>query len=187
MILIVQICNEKLHYFEFVKPIEDVVKQANQDFTSVHYNNLSDEKLKKADKVIICGTSLKDNFFLQDIQKFNWIKDFDKPILGICGGMHILGLLFNGILKKQQEIGLTEIEFKEEFIGMKGPKQVYALHNFYVESKEFKVIAQSKLCPQAIKHKSKPFFGVLFHPEVRNRDCIEFFSSQYNLDYPSAE
>jgi len=170
--LIIQICKEKLHYFEFVKPIEDVLKRNEIEFESTHYKNLTDEIIQKAEKIIISGTSLKDNEFLKDISDFSWIKKFDKSILGICGGMHILGLTLGGELKKQQEIGLTDINFKEEFLGIIGMRQVYELHNFYVESKTFDTFAESKNCPQAIKHKKNPFYGVLFHPEVRNKDIL---------------
>jgi len=172
MILIIEICNKKFHYFEFVKPIEDVLKRNEIEFESIHYKKLDDKIISKAKKIIISGTSLKDNVFLDDIDDFNWIKEFDNPILGICGGMHILGLVLDGELKKQQEIGLTNINFKEEFLGINGKKQVYELHNFYVESKAFDTFAESENCPQAIKHKQKSFYGVLFHPEVRNKDLI---------------
>ncbi len=90
--------------------------------------------------------------------------------------MHILGLVFNGKLKKQQEIGLTDIKFEKEFLGLNGIIQVYELHNFYVESKEFNLFAESKNCPQAIKHKYAPFYGVLFHPEVRTKNLIVNFA-----------
>jgi len=89
--------------------------------------------------------------------------------------MHILGLIFNGKLKKQQEIGLTTIKFKQEFLGINGKIEVYELHNNYAISKEFDVFGKSKYCPQAVKHKKNPFFGVLFHPEVRNKDLIVNF------------
>jgi GMP synthase (glutamine-hydrolysing) len=172
MILIVQICNQKFHYFEFVKPIEDVLKRNSIEFESVHYKKLDYNLILKAEKIIISGTSLKDNKFLDDITLFSWIKEFNKPILGICGGMHVLGLIFDGLLKKQQEIGLTEINFNKEFLSKYGKIQAYELHNFFVESDEFDIFALSKNCRQAIKHKQKPFFGVLFHPEVRNKDLI---------------
>lgn len=176
MILLIQICNKRFHYFEFVKPIEDVLKIHKIKFQSVHYKKLTEEFALKADKIIISGTSLKDNSFIKDIYMFKWIKKFEKPILGICGGMHILGLIFNGKLKKQQEIGLTDIDIKQEFLGYVGKIEVYELHNFYVSSDDFKVYAESKNCSQAIKHKKNPFFGVLFHPEVRNKDFIVNFS-----------
>ena len=175
MILIIQICNKRFHYYEFIKPIEDILRKNKIEFQSIHYNNISKELLDKAEKIIISGTSLKDNGFIEDIEKFNWIKEQNKPILGICGGMHILGLIFNGTLKKQQEIGLTNIKLVKKFLGFTGKIEVYELHNFYAISNEFEIFGKSKKCPQAVKHNNKPFFGVLFHPEVRNKDLIVNF------------
>ncbi len=176
MILLIQICNKRFHYLEFIKPIEDVLKRNNIKFESIHYKKVTEDIIHKAEKIIISGTSLKDNGFIKDIDKFKWIKKFDKPILGICGGMHILGLIFNGELIKQQEIGLTFIDIKQEFLGYKEKIEVYELHNFYAISNEFNIYGGSKYCPQAVKHKKNPFFGVLFHPEVRNKDLIVNFA-----------
>jgi len=171
MILLINISKDDLHFYEFVKPIEEIIKK---DFKTFHYRDLIKKDLDKADKVIICGTSLKDNEFRENIKKFEWIKDFKKPILGICGGMQILGQIFNGELKKKQEIGFYNEDFKD-FLGLDGKKQVYHLHNNYVTlPKEFNSYTKSKI-PQAIKHKSKPFYGVLFHPEVRNKELILSF------------
>jgi GMP synthase (glutamine-hydrolysing) len=178
MILVIQICKETFHYYEFVKPIEDIVKKTNTDFTSINYKDLKKELISKSEKIIICGTSLKDNSFLDDIEDFNWLKDYDKPVLGICGGMHILSLVFNGTLYKTQEIGLTYITFKEGFFGMKTSEEVYELHNFYALSERFLVFGESEKCPQVIKHKHKPFYAVLFHPEVRNKNLIRNFILQ---------
>jgi len=177
MILITQLAKEKLHYFEFVKPIEDVLRKNNIEFKSTHYKLIDESIFLDTDKIIISGTSLKDNDFLEDLEDFKWIRHLDKPILGICGGMHILGLLFNGELKKQQEIGLTKINFEKEFLGLNGSVEVYELHNYSVESKDFNVIAKSNYCIQAIKHKTKPLYGVLFHPEVRNKDLLLNFAN----------
>ena len=176
MILLIQICNNKFHYFEFIKPIENVLQRNKIEFESIHYKKLKGEIIQKAEKIIISGTSLKDNEFLKDINEFKWIKDFNKPILGICGGMHILGKIFDGELKKQQEIGLTEINIKNEFLGYCDNIEVYELHNYYAISNEFNIYAISKNCPQAVKHKKNPFYGVLFHPEVRNKDLLVNFA-----------
>jgi GMP synthase (glutamine-hydrolysing) len=80
-------------------------------------------------------------------------------------------------LKKYQEIGLTDIIFKNDFLGFHGKHIVYELHNLNVESKEFKTYAMSKKCTQAIKHKKKPFYGVQFHPEVRNKNLLVNFTN----------
>lgn len=175
MILVIQICKETFHYFEFVKPIEDIIKKMEVEFVSINYKKITKEILQKADKIIICGTSLKDNGFIDDVNDFSWIKTINKPVLGICGGMHILGLVHGEKLKSKQEIGLKEIEIKKDFFGIVGKTEVYELHNFYVDSNEFDIIAHSDLCPQIIIHKTKPFHAVLFHPEVRNKELIKNF------------
>ena len=172
MILIVNICKEELHYHEFVKPIEDIVKH---NFLTKHYKEILKSDLEKADKIIICGTSLKDEEYLKNLESFSWIKSFEKPILGICGGAQIIGMVFNGKLKAQTEIGLMDLNFKRKFLGLVGDNQVYELHNYYVKfSKNFEIFAKNNL-PQAVKHKTKSLFCTLFHPEVRHGDTISNF------------
>ena len=175
MILVISVCNDSFHYFEFVRPIEDIINDAGQNFISINYKEITQDILKKIDKIIICGTSLKDNAFLEDIKCFDWIKECNKPLLGICAGMHIISLVHNGKLKNIQEIGLTQIEFLKDFFEIKDTIEVYELHNFYVESKEFEIIAKSKQCPQVIANKKMPHYAVLFHPEVRNKAIIKNF------------
>lgn len=172
MILIVHIYSEKFHYLEFVKSIEDILKRKGIEFESVHYKNLDENLSSKAEKIILPGTSLKDNKFFEGIELFYRIKEYNKPILGICGGMHLLGLIFGGKLKKFQEIGLVKTSFRKEFLCKYGTIEIYDLHNYYIESDEFEVFGSSENCGQSIKHKQKPYYGVLFHPEVRNKDLI---------------
>ncbi len=160
MILVINICKEKLHELEFVKPIEDILRKNNKGFFTKHYKNIKEGDLKKAEKIIICGTSLKDNDFINDVNIFSWIKEFKKPILGICGGSHIIGLVFGHELKKNKEIGLKEITLEKEFLGVKGKLQVYHLHGLQV-------------LPE-VYHKDN-FYATVFHPEVRNKKIIENF------------
>jgi len=175
MILIINICKEPLHYFEFVKPIEDIIQK---DFTNKHYNNLTKEDLEKADKIIICGTSLHDNQFIEDLDKFSWIKEANKPILGICGGHQIISLIFGADINKKTEIGFFFENFNKDFLNILGDdslQEVYHLHNNYTTlPKDFEKYTENKI-PQAIKHKSKSIYGTLFHPEVRNKELIEEF------------
>jgi len=172
MILLVNVCFEKLHYLEFVKPIEDILKKGEVEFFTRHYLDLNDGDLKKCDKVIICGTSLKDDEFLDDIKRFDWLKDLDKHVLGICAGFQILGLVFGGEMKKNLEIGFFYENFIKEFFGMKDRVEVYHLHNNYIKfGNDFEVFAGRKYA-QAVKLKDRNFYGVLFHPEVRNKEMI---------------
>lgn len=176
MILVVKLCKEKMHDLEFVKPIEDILIKNDIEFNSLFYKNLDTNTLLKTDKVILSGTSLLDNDFSDNLDYFHWIKNLKKPILGICGGFQILGLMFNGRKIKSEKIGLSNIYFDKEFLGVKGKLEVYELHNYSVKSKEYENYAISDNCPKAIKHKKMPFYGVLFHPEVRNKNIIVEFS-----------
>ena len=185
MILIVNVCAEKLHYFEFVKPIEDIV---GGDFVTRHYSELGEEDLVNCDKVIICGTSLADNKFLGDLDKFDWLKDFRKPVLGICAGFQIIGLTFGGKIEAgrsaypqlrnsgaKTEIGYFRENFDRELFGLKGEVEVYHLHNNFVSgwSDDWEVWGEE--IAQAVKHKDREIYGVLFHPEVRNKDLVVQF------------
>ncbi len=159
MILIINICNEKLHEFEFVKPIEDILKGGKIKFKTEHYKKITKKDLL-AEKIIICGTSLKDNYFLENLKYFKWLKNFNKPVLGICGGSHIIGLILGNKLKNKKELGLKEINIKKEFLGIKGKRKVYYLHNLQV-------------LPETFNHQN--FYAILFHPEVRNKELTVNF------------
>ncbi|VVB78647.1 GMP synthase [glutamine-hydrolyzing] subunit A [uncultured archaeon] len=177
MILLVNICKEKLHYSEFVKPICDILEKNEIKYFSKDYKKVGKEDLEKCSKIIICGTSLYDNDFAKNINFFKWILETDKPILGICGGMQIIGLLFNGKIRKGTEIGFYSEYFKKGFLGLKEKQEVYHLHNNYIDFTKlqiFEVFCGNEFS-QAIKHKEKPIYGVLFHPEVRQKQLIENF------------
>lgn len=179
-ILIINICKEKLHYCEFVKPVENIVVSLKLKYFTKHYKELNKKDLEESDKIIICGTSLKDNEFLENKEKFRWILDFEKPVIGICGGMEIIGAVFDGKLRRKTEIGYYKEEFKKKFLKIIGVNEVYHLHNYYVNFShlDFDVFSDGKIS-QAVKHKEKEIYGILFHPEVRNKELILSFC---NLD-----
>jgi GMP synthase-like glutamine amidotransferase len=177
MILIISTCKEKLHEMEFVKPIEKILGEKGIKFFTRHYKDIKKEDFANADKLIITGTSLKDNEFIKDINYFNWIRTINKPVLGICAGMQIIEMLFSGKVKKKTEIGYYKENFVKGFLGLKGEQEVYHLHNNYTTvSSVFEIYSKSGSVVQAIKHKEKEIYGVLFHPEVRNREVIERFA-----------
>lgn len=174
-ILLINICKEKLHYYEFVKPIENILENLKIGYFVKNYKNINKIDFDKADKIIICGTSLADNEFIKNINMFKWIKNFNKLLLGICGGMEIIGLVFNGKLGKKTEIGYYLENFQKEFLGLSGKQEIYHLHNYYIrfsKLNEFEVFCENNNIVQAVKHKEKPIYGVLFHPEVRQKNLI---------------
>lgn len=179
MILVVNICKEKLHYLEFVKPVEDILKREKLGFFSKGYREINPKDLARADKIIICGTSLRDNDFMENLDRFSWVKEFDKSLLGICGGFEVIGKIFKGIIKKEPQIGFFHEKFHKNFLGLEGSKEVYHLHNYYIDFSQlddfdFYCVSDNEIV-QAVKHLGKPIYATLFHPEVRQKDMIVNF------------
>jgi GMP synthase-like glutamine amidotransferase len=92
--------------------------------------------------------------------------------------MQIIGLIFKSKLVKNEFIGMNKVIFKKEFLGIRtgDKREVYQLHQMSARFSggNFFIFNKGKI-PQAIKHKLKPIYGVLFHPEVRNQEIIESF------------
>jgi len=176
MILIINVCREKLHYYEFVKPIEDALRKNKTKFFTKHYGEIKEKDLQRVNKIIICGTSLKDFDYEKNFHKFSWLKNFDKPVLGICAGMQIISFIFGGKKKNGTEIGYYFENFKSEFLSLKDEHEVYHLHNNYATlPRNFENFTEGKI-PQAITHKIKPIYGVLSHTEDRKKKMIEEFA-----------
>ena len=141
-----------------------------------HYSEIIHADIDSYNRIILTGTPLKDNVTLSEPDKFGWLQDVEKPVLGICAGMQTIGVVFGLLLTRCLEIGMTPMRTQTGNPLFSGPFKAYSLHNYYVESSdEFEVLAESEKCVQAIKHKQKPIYGVLFHPEVRNADILKHF------------
>jgi GMP synthase (glutamine-hydrolysing) len=90
--------------------------------------------------------------------------------------MQTISLVYGVSLVPCLQIGMTEIQTVKANPIFEGNFDVYTLHNYSVSPSEtFEVLAQSGRCIQAVKHKQKSVFGVLFHPEVRNPEVLNRF------------
>jgi GMP synthase-like glutamine amidotransferase len=173
MILIVDM-NYKgsLGFYEFVLPLCDAVEPL--EYEVLHYLKVKD--VKTYEKVILSGTPLKDFGYLKHIRSFEWIKTCDTPILGICAGMQAIGLVFDSSLEPCKEIGMTEIKTVWENPLFSSTFEAYELHTYEIcPFQTFEILAISKECVQGIKHKEKEIYGILFHPEVRNKFILKHF------------
>ena len=177
LIILISLCRERLHELEFVNPIAEIVRAETRDFEIVNYKATSLKDIEKADKIIICGTSLADFDYLKHLENFEWIKNCKKPILGICAGAQIIALVFSSKLRKMQEIGMIKVKFDEEFFGINQEIEAYSLHNlgFKKIGEELQPVAFSEKGVEAFKHNSKHIYGILFHPEVKNKEIIKSF------------
>jgi GMP synthase (glutamine-hydrolysing) len=182
MILVVDLCRkaESLSKYEFVDPIARIVSRAGSEFEVVHFTEMTEDEILRADRIVLCGTALKDDLYLRRIDLFSWIGDLDKPVLGICAGMQVIAALFGGEVVPQPKIGLEAIDIVEETTLLGTPRRIegYHLHNFGVTLPQgFDLVAGRPGEVEAIKHADRPVYGIIFHPEVRNRWIVERFDA----------
>ncbi len=105
------------------------------------------------------------------------IFELGVPILGICYGMQIATQVLGGEVKpaSSREYGRTKLHVdargtKDDLlVGVPADTTVWMSHGDQVRElgPEFVGLASTPTCPlAAMRHVSKPFFGVQFHPEV---------------------
>lgn len=176
-ILIIDTSYEKDSIFkdEFCMPIANIIKQIPEfQYEIKHFS----EKInyEQYDKIIIAGSSLKDFEYLNHLNKFEFIKTTTIPILGICAGMQIIAKIYEAKLKKCKEIEITKTITTKENKLFKGEFDTYSIHNYSISlPKEFEKLAKSKKGIHAIKHKNKEIYGILFHPEIKNKEILLSF------------
>jgi len=167
MTLLINVCSEKLSELEFVRPIENIL-----GVKAKHHTKISTEDVAKADKIVIAGTALKDFKYLEG--DFSWLKQTDKPVLGICAGMQLIAEAFGIPLEEFTTIGPNKVEVVAENKLASGEFNAYFLHT-KTGTGNFKVLAKSEGKPCMIKHPEKEIYGCIFHPEVMNQEIIENF------------
>ncbi|MEM2915183.1 MAG: hypothetical protein QXH91_07280, partial [Candidatus Bathyarchaeia archaeon] len=154
MILIINVCSDKLSELEFVKPIEVILRNFNIKFLRRHFLDITQRDLDKTEKIIICGTALKDTEYLENIDRFSWLKDYPRSILGICAGFKILAKIFGNDLIEKAMIG----QFKVDVIKENKLTTEKEFYSYFLSSdvakiiKGFEILAMSENGECMIKH-----------------------------------
>ena len=180
MNLLVDLCYEKnsLSMLEFVLPIEETIKQVGAECDILHYREIDNDMLGDYERVVLCGTALKNNAYVENLRELSWILDWVKPMLGICAGMQVIAALSGGHILAKQVIGFESIEIIRKTPLLGKPRQIegYHLHKYAVTlPREFDLLAGTVDNVEAFMHREKPLYGIIFHPEVRNQWILEKF------------
>ena len=144
------------------------------------------EKVLKSDGLILSGSRLYLST-IEDQKKMGvvlrLIQDFDKPLLGICFGHHLIGHLFGFKIEFLKSIDaetdkIISLDFNPSLFGY-NTMNVHENHKQEIKYAEgfediFDIYASSEHCKiQAIKHKNRPIYGVQFHPETSAREDVK--------------
>jgi GMP synthase (glutamine-hydrolysing) len=103
-----------------------------------------------------------------------YLTKLDIPILGICLGMQLMGVVYGGKVEPGTIGGYAEVQVElidEDSIlrGLPRTFKTWASHADQVVRlpEGFEVLARSNVCEiEAMKHQTKPLYGVQWHPEV---------------------
>ncbi|HLE47069.1 MAG TPA: GMP synthase subunit A [Candidatus Thermoplasmatota archaeon] len=106
-----------------------------------------------------------------------YIEALPVPIVGICAGHQFMARHFGGEATPggsefgQATIKLHEPSPRDIFKGLPPESTAWESHHDEVSRvpKDFEVLASSEKCKvQAMRHRSRPLFGLQFHPEVEH-------------------
>ncbi len=124
--------------------------------------------------IIISGGSLDWNRHLEILE---WYKQLilssNIPILGICLGHRIIGITQGARTGRMHlpESGKVDIVFHRDYPLSPGVKNALVIerHRFELLSLPLEMVSYASSVPcdiQAIKHRTKPIFGIQFHVEL---------------------
>jgi GMP synthase (glutamine-hydrolysing) len=106
------------------------------------------------------------------------VKEIDLPMLGICLGQQLMAKAYGGEIGTGMKGGYAAVKIEildeDEILKGLGPTtNVWASHADEVTKlpSDFIQLAKSDICEiEAIRHKTKPLFGVQWHPEVSHTE-----------------
>ncbi len=180
MVTVISTCRYRLSEEEFVRPIVDIVRSQGFKCDVKDYM----ERFEVDSSVIICGTALKDFDYMNHIENFEWILDYDGKVLGICAGYQIVSVLYSNELEEIVKIGVYEVKVSKDNPLISGVNRCYFLHRLALKScndnLEPLAFQNDEVC--MFKVRGKDIYCVSFHPEVLNVDIIINFLNLCSVD-----
>jgi len=168
-----------------------VEETADVNITVLHYREVSSHIIMKHAPKAVVLTGYHQELSTYDFKEmenfFDFIRKTEVPVLGICGGHQFLSMAHGS---KIIELGFEEKGFlpispviaEPLFINMPGKPVVFLWHKMKVEAlpADFILLAKNDACIQAARHKTRPLFGVQFHPEFssgEHHDGVALFKN----------
>ena len=166
----------------FADSLEEIVKSSQVTVSRIEYADCLKTALSDFDGIIMSGSPQGDDIVEHHAPYFRWIKNYEKPVLGICAGHHITGYLYGAELlySQEPESGDFEIELLKNDPLLEDLPQKFTVKQMHNDSitlpDDFLLLATSGTCKnQLMRHKTKPLYTCQFHPEFYNHKLIHNF------------
>ena len=143
-----------------------------QEATIIKMDSLKETETTEYDKIIISGapilvTEVDPQPYLS---LFSFLTELNKPMLGVCFGHQMLGMLHGASAHRCNEARDDMLIEKESSSSLFDSITDWSFNEDHCEAisipQGWQHIASSHVCKnEAMKHPTKPYFGVQFHPE----------------------
>jgi GMP synthase (glutamine-hydrolysing) len=168
MIYIINFGSRKTPY------ISQMVTSLGYDNKVFKWDETDGMDLEEADGLILSGspTFLTEVSHVPYHERYGFIRETVKPVLGICFGHQVVGILHGAQIYRGKEVeGTIEIKLLKDdplFAGLENPTVMAEDHTEGIDVPEgFVHLATSSLYPnEGMKHRTKKIYSVQFHPEV---------------------
>jgi GMP synthase (glutamine-hydrolysing) len=149
--------------------------------TKIVPNTASFNEIENIDGLVLSGGAPRVGIESELGNCAEFLEKANYPVLGICAGHQFMARFFGGEAKpaEKPEFGKVELIILKKnriFNGVPEKSIVWLSHNDEVTKlpSSFICLAESESCKiQAMKHKSKQFYGLQFHPEVEHTEYGE--------------
>jgi GMP synthase (glutamine-hydrolysing) len=154
--------------------IEAMVKSCGAACEIVKWDKCSKDDFKKSNGIIFSGspTMFTEADHQPYIEKFAFIKDGKIPVLGICFGHQLMGILHGAKIFRNEEVRTdNKIKVMKEdllFAGLFPETEMREDHTegITLPTAFIHLATSSSYTNEGMRHPVLPLWGVQFHPEV---------------------
>lgn len=165
-------------------------EEADVNIVIIHFLDATKENIDSFDPTAVILTGYKQPLSTYDFDEmeglFSFLRETELPVLGICGGHQFIGKAYGSDIVPlgSLEKGFFKVTLTEDdpiLSGLSSPIKTFFWHELQVDPlpRDFVLLGSGELCTiQIMRHRTKPIYGVQFHPEYssgRYQDGIVIF------------
>lgn len=171
-----------------VPQLHETLNTLGYNTTMITWDELTEAHLIGITGIILSGSPNNLSMGTEPyLEKYSFLKETEIPVLGICFGHQVIGVVFGGEMYRGDEIKrdeqITLLETDPLLSGLTNPVTMRESHSEGVNiPSEFISLGESASCSNEImKHKSKTIYGVQFHPEMSGENGELLLKNFYDI------